>query len=117
MTGCEETDSADVFAGVKASFSWFFTKLTPAFFQSFLEVWDILEIVDSCWEIPTLIGGVLGVLMFIFLLIIAIILSAAYIVAYVVLLGLFIAVFVLLIILALLLLVLLLIFGFLFMPF
>ena len=104
LTSCRSNEGNvfDLLAHIGDSFGWFFTKLTPAYFSSLSSVWNMLSCLEGCWEIPSFIGWVLGVVMSVFVFVIVLLISAIIIIGYVILLLLFVIIFLVLIILALL---------------
>ena len=105
LSGCEAgEEGAEVtnfFNHIGESFVWFFTNLTPRYFSNIGSIWNMMSVIDVVWEIPSFIGGVLGVLMTIFVFIIVVLLSILFVAGYLLLLVIFLAIFILLFALAL----------------
>ena len=108
LTSCNSVDDTNfpstIWSGVSESFVWFFEECTPAYFSYFDNIWGLLDVLDSSWELPSLIGLIIAILMSVAVFLIALLISIVYLVLYLVLLAIFLAVFAVLLVIAVLLL-------------
>ena len=118
LSSCDSAGmTGDVWSGVGESFSWFFQAFTPSYFGIVVECWDVLALVGACWEIPTIIGGIVALLMTAFVVLVSVVVSLVLFLLYIILLILFVGVFLLIVVVALLLVIFGVVFALLFIPF
>ena len=103
LSGCTSGDNiiSDTFTAIGKTFEWFFIKFTPAYFSSLKGIWSILPVVKECWNVPTVMGYIIGITTSIFLIAIILIITAIIIAGYIILFVLFLALFIVLILLSL----------------